>query len=332
MAQIHKLTDVKVKALKAGFHSDGAGLYLKVTPAGTKSWVFRYEPLDKREDGKRPTPKDLGLGPYPSIGLAAARDIAEEMRKKRKLGIDPGDERRQRREAARTESAETAKAKAYLTFEKAARDYLTKRKAKWKNPKSLAQWESSLITYVSPKIGSLDAAAIKTSHVLEILEPLWAAGEIETGTRVRGRVELILQSAAIKEDRSDGYFDPARWRGLLDGTLEKKGDIAPVKPQNSMSYRELPEFMQRLREHTGFASKALQFCILAATRTSETLGAKWSEFDLEENVWTVPSERLKQKKGQSRVHRVPLSKEALAVLAEMREVRRNDLTAGRPRR
>lgn len=283
--------------LKApGMHFVGGvdGLALAVAPSGARSWILRV-----MVGGKR---RDMGLGGFPDVTLAGARTAAREAKDKIRKGIDPIEEAR----AARSTLA-AARASA-LTFEQAASAYLTVRDAEWKNAKHAAQWRNTLETYAYPVMRGILVRDIESSHVLRVLEPIWLE-KTETATRVRGRIECVLDWAMARGYRPKGD-NPARWRGHLDKLLARPGKVAKVEHHAALPYANAAEFLAELREIGGMGARALEFTILTAARSGEVRGATWDEIDRAEAVWTIPGERMKA----GREHRVPLSPEALAIL------------------
>jgi integrase len=302
MAKIGRLTALKVTRSNApGMYADGGGLYLQVTVNGkngdaAKSWIYRYM--------LRGRARAMGLGPLTAIGLQDARMRAAECRRQRHDGIDPIEARRSGREQAILDAGRS------LTFKEATRRYIEGHKAGWRNAKHAAQWESTLATYAEPVLGSLSVQAIDTTLVLKVLEPLWTT-KTETAGRLRGRIETVLDWARVRGHRKGE--NPARWRGHLDKLLPARSKVRKVEHHAALPYTELPDFMSALREQEGIAARALEFVILTATRTGETIGAKWSEINLADKVWTIPAGRMKAGKE----HRVPLAPRALAILHEM---------------
>jgi integrase len=291
--QTHLLSDIKAKALKTkGLHNDGAGLYLKVTDAGTKSWIFRYK-IGGRS-------RDMGLGTYPAIKLAAAREMAGEAYAKVKSGVDPIEERKQL-------TAPPPKPKRVVTFDEAAERYIGAHEKSWKNDKHRQQWRNTLTTYADPVIGRKDVAAIKLDDVLQVLEPIWT-DKAETASRVRGRIESVLDWAAVRGLRTGE--NPARWRGHLKHLLPARNKKRTVRHHPALPWRELPAFMAELRANNSIPARALEFTILTAARTSETTDVTWPEIDKDGAAWIVPAERMKA----GVLHRVPLTAAALAVL------------------
>ncbi|MHC6072610.1 tyrosine-type recombinase/integrase [Ralstonia solanacearum] len=297
---INKLSDRAVREQKQpGYYGDGGGLWLQVSRTGTKSWVFRYTRQGKTHD--------LGLGSYLNVGLKMARDKATELRAILGRGDDPKAER----------WAAKANAASRLTFDQCAERYIAAHKDGWKNPKHADQWESTLKTYASPIIGSLDVAHIDTPHIVRILEPIWTTKN-ETASRVRGRIERILAWATTRKLRKGD--NPAAWRNHLDTLLPKPSAVQKEKHHEALPYRAINAFIQELREQPGVAPRALEFTILTAARTGEVIGAEWGEIDLVNNVWTVPAGRMKA----SKEHAIPLSAHAVGILKEMQAARDAD--------
>jgi integrase len=291
-------------ASKPGMYPDGGGLYLRVAPGGSKSWILRY-----RHGGRR---HDIGLGPYPLIGLADARQRANQRRRLLVDGIDPLAERRAQREA---EAAGRAKTR---TFAQCTESYIEAHAAGWRGGKQEAQWRQSLTAYAYPTIGELPVQAIDTAAVLSVLEPIWRT-KTETATRVRLRIEAVLSWATARGYRAAGD-NPARWRGHLDNLLPARAKVQRVEHHPALPYAEIGAFMARLRPDTSIAARALEFLILTAARSGEVLQARWDEIDLPSRLWTVPAERMKS----GREHRVPLSDAAIAIVKAMAAIQLND--------
>ena len=282
----HKLTARAVAALNTpGRYGDGIGLWLQVSETGTKSWLFRYQ-----KDGRA---RHMGLGALHTVSLAEARDRARQARQLLLDGIDPIEARNAARLAARAEAAKG------LTFRDCALRYIKAHEAGWRNPKHRAQWRATLETYAFPYFGDLSSAAVDTGLVLKALEPIWTA-KPETASRVRGRIESVLDWAAARGYRQGE--NPARWRGHLDKLLPARRKVRAVKHHAALPWSDLPGFMADLRQREGIAARALAFAILTAARTGEVIGARWDEFDLAERLWTIPGERMKAGKP----HRVPV--------------------------
>ena len=301
---LNRLSPLKVQKLKQkGMHADGGGLYLRVTESGTKAWIFRFG-----ENGKL---RDMGLGPVHTISLPKARELARECRELRLRGIDPI-AHRQASLAARKASEVKA-----ITFRECADAYIAGHEDGWRNTSHRQQWTNTLAQHVHPIFGDLPVAEIDTGLVMKVIEPLWKT-RTETASRIRGRIEAVLDWAKVRGYRAGE--NPARWRGHLDHLLPARARVARVKHHAAMPYAEIGAFVAALREQTSIGAGGLEFAILTAARTGEVLGAKWSEIDLTAKVWTVPGERMKG----GRMHRVPLSDAALAVLAKMRAIRRGE--------
>ena len=313
MRTIGRLSAVKVQRLKVpGYFADGGNLYFRITPAGTKSWTFRFAMGGKT--------RDMGLGSYPDITLAKARERATECRRMVKDGLDPIDARKGARAAGRIAAAKS------MTFDQCAAAYIAAKEAGWRNAKHRQQWASTLKTYCSV-IGPLPVHAVDTDVVLKALGPMWN-GKPETASRVRGRIEAVLDWAKVRGLRSGE--NPARWRGHLDHLLPAKSKVRRVKHHAALPYAKVGAFMTALREQQAVAARALEVLILTATRTGETVGATWDEIDLGARLWTIPAARMKA----GREHRVPLSEAAASVLAAMQEARQNEFVftarAGQP--
>jgi integrase len=297
----NRLSAIKVSGCKdPGYYADGGNLYLKVGPTGAKSWIFRFT-REKRT-------RDAGLGPYPTVSLVRARERADDYRRLVSAGIDPIEARDEERKN---------KAPPALSFRACAEAYLVNQEAGWRNPKHRDQWHSTLKTYVYPLLGSLPVDTVTTDHVLQVLEPIWSK-KPETASRVRGRIEAVLNSAKARGLRSGE--NPAQWRGHLDHLLPAKGKVRRVKHHAAMPYKQVPAFMKALRQNSSVSARCLEFTILTCARTSEALGAQWSEIDFDNKLWTVPADRMKAGK----IHRVPLSSRAIAILKEMKAVKRNE--------
>jgi integrase len=295
----HALTPLTVKNAKTGRHTDGGGLNLLVKDSGARSWVFRF-----MLNGKS---RDVGLGAAAgpdAISLSNARDLASALRLNVKAGIDPLEQRQ--RKAADSIAAAQAANIAGVTFRHVAEAYIAANEGSWRNDKHRQQWRNTLASYVYPVIGDLPVADIATAHVLQIVEPIWQA-KPETASRVRGRIEMLLDAAKARGYREGE--NPARWRGHI-------AQILPARPKLSrghhkaMAYAELPAFTGLLRTREAMAALALEFVILSASRTSEVLGATWGEVDLDKAIWTIPAVRMKAGKE----HRVPLPARAIEIL------------------
>lgn len=291
-----ELSALEVGRLKEpGLHFVGGvrGLALQVAPGGARTWVLRFTIAGKR--------RDMGLGGFPEITLATARDKAREARAKADQGIDPILHRQEARSALR---ASVAAAK---TFDECVTGYVDAKSAEWKNPKHRQQWSNTLEQYASPVIGPMLVRDVTLTHVYEILKPIWKT-KTETATRVRGRIESVLNWATVRGYRSGE--NPARWRGNLDTLLAAPKKIAKVEHHPALDMNAIPAFMSALREQNGLGAKALEFLVLTAARSGEVRGATWDEMDLDAAVWTIPANRMKAGKE----HRVPLSPTAIKLL------------------
>jgi integrase len=301
---VGKLTALKVgRPLKPGMYADGAGLHLQVTGAGAKSWIFRFSLHGKA--------REMGLGSLSAVSLADARTKAAECRRLRQDGIDPIEARKTQRQQAALDAAKT------LTFKEASASYIASHKAGWRNEKHVSQWENTLATYAEPVIGALSIQAIDTALVQKVLDPIWKT-KPETASRVRGRIEAILDWAKVRGLRQGE--NPARWRGHLDHLLPAKAKVRRVKHHAALPYAELPDFIAKLRAQEGVAARAFEFTILTAARTGDTIGAVWNEVNTSDKIWTVPADRMKAGKE----HRVPLSSRALAILRDDHDLRTSD--------
>jgi len=289
-----------------GYHFVGgvSGLVLQVSKTGTKSWLLRV-----LVGGKR---REIGLGGYPDVTLAGAREAARVTKEKIRNGIDPVAER----QAAR--SALAAAVASAMNFKQAAEKYIEANEAGWKNPKHAAQWTSTLEKYAYPIIGNLQVAHIETPHVVSVLEPIWNT-KTETASRLRGRIESVLDWAKVRGYRNGE--NPARWKGHLDHILPARAKVQKVKHHPALDYRDMPAFMTALKAIDGMGARALEFAILTATRSGEVRGATWNEIDLDEEVWIIPSERMKAE----REHRIPLTPAALKLLNDLPRILGTDL-------
>ena len=312
---IGRLSAVKVQNLKRpGYYADGSNLYFRVASGGTKGWIFRFAVGGRT--------RDMGLGAYPAVPLSQARQLAEECRQSLSRGQDPIELRKARRAEAATEAAKA------MSFDACAKAFIAAHEVSWRNSKHRQQWTSTLSTYVTPVFGKLPVQAVDTGLVMKVLEPLWSQ-KPETASRVRGRIEAILDWAKVRGYREGE--NPARWRGHLDHLLPAKSKVRRVRHHAALPYTDIPAFMPLVREQTSTGARALEFLILTAARTSEALKATWDEIDLTHKVWTIPGERMKAGKE----HRVPLSVAAVEVLKGMQGVKLNDyifpgLKPGRP--
>jgi integrase len=311
--EIERLSALAVsRASKPGLYPDGAGLYLRVGRGGSKAWVFRF-----MLNGKA---REMGFGSLKKVSLAAARKKAIDARLMLSEGQDPLAHRREKEE--RRTAAERLAAASLVTFEDCADAYVRAHEAGWRNKKHRQQWRNTLATYVSPVFGQIPVQHIDVAVVMKVLEPIWNR-KTETASRVRGRIEVILDWARVRGYRSGE--NPARWRGHLDHLLPARSKLRKVKHHAALPYMEIGTFMKELREMDGFGAAALEFLILTAARTGEVIGAQHSEIDLGARVWVVAAERMKG----DREHRVPLSSAAIAVLERVQGASENYLFPGR---
>lgn len=285
---------------------DASGLYLQVTPAGSRSWLFRFK-LGGVERWQ-------GLGSASSVSLAAARQLAAAARTTLAAGSDPIQARRDT-EAAAVKAAARAAASSFKT---AAEAYLAANASKWTNAKHAAQWTSTLVTYAYPVIGHLAVASITSDDVLRLLEPLWATKR-ETGSRVRSRIETILDYASVRGWREG--MNPAAWRGNLARTLPPARQKRTVRHHPALPYGQVAAFIAALDTMgSSMGARALEFAILTAARSNEVLHATWREIDFTRKLWVVPASRMKARVE----HRVPLSEQAIELLYRMQPLRVDD--------
>jgi len=284
----------KVETAKPGRHGDGRGLFLYVKPTGSRSWVLRFQMQGRR--------RDLGLGAYPDVSLAMARERAGEARRLIANGVDP---------ITRKQQANPKR------FKEAALELIESKRPGWKSEKHAAQWTSTLESYVFPKIGVVQVAKIETADVISTLTPIWSE-KPETANRVRQRIEAVIDYASALGIRSGD--NPARWRGHLDHLLPKPKKVRAVKHHPALPHSKIADFMSDLAKRDGVAARALAFTILTAARSGETRGMTWDEVDLDAKVWTIPAERMKAAKE----HRVPLSEAAISLLGQREKGVPND--------
>ncbi|GJI89802.1 tyrosine-type recombinase/integrase [Duganella hordei] len=292
--QQQRLTALQVSKLsKPGLYGDGGGLTLQITSGGAKSWLLRYMIAGKAYG--------MGLGPTHTVSLAEARQKALSARKLIIDGINPLAAKKQDQVAAALANAKM------MTFDQCAAAYILAHKAGWKNAKHIDQWTNTLNTYASPVFGHLPVADVDTGLVVKCLSPIWEA-KTETASRLRGRIESVLGWATTSGYRTGE--NPARWKGHLDNLLATISKTSRTKHHPSLPWQNIGAFMSALRARDGASARAVEFAILTACRSGEVRGARWTEFDIENKVWTIPAERMKAK----RQHEVPLSDSALALL------------------
>jgi integrase len=305
MARVsNRLTAMAVQKLKEpGRHADGDGLYLQIGPTGGKSWLFRYMLQGKA--------REMGLGALNTMPLAEAREAALSARRTLAAGLDPLEVRKAERQQQETEASSG------ITFSECASAYIEAHRPAWRNQKHVAQWTSTLKTYVEPVFGAQPVRAVNLDMVMEVLEPIWHT-KPETAARIRGRIEAILDWAEVRQYRSER--NPARWKGRLDKLLPARSKVQSVRHHPALPFEDIGAFMASLRQREEGAARALEFTILTGSRTGEALNARWDEFDLDAKIWNIPGERMKT----GRDHRVPLSEAAMAILTRMAEVRQSD--------
>jgi integrase len=289
---------------KPGRHADGDGLYLIVDKSGAKRWAFIFR--HKNPTGGKNTLREMGLGGLSRVSLADARIKAAECRRDLATGQNPIEVRREG-EAARTAAG--------VTFGFFADELIESLKPGFRNAKHAAQWEMTLRVYAAP-LQPMRLDEITTDDVLAVLKPLWQS-KPETASRLRGRIERVLDAAKARGLRSGE--NPARWRGHLQNILPKPQKLTRGH-HPAMPYEDVPAFIERLRSANALSARTLEFLILTGLRTSEVLGAQWSEIDFGKAVWSVPGVRMKQKKD----HRVPLSDRAMEIVRELHEARISD--------
>lgn len=291
-----KLAPVALKTLGDGWHSDGGNLYLFVR-GDSRGWVFRFV----APDGKR---RNMGLGSQYSITLAEARKQAALLREQINHPTTPSDPLAARQEVRLTQKLSARK---HMTFKACALAYIEAHRAEWKNPKHAQQWGNTLATYAYPVFGDLPVATVDEALVLKVLTPIWEA-KTETATRLRGRIESVLDWATFSKYRQGE--NPARWKGHLEHSLAKPNKVAKVTHHAALPYAEIGPFMVALREREGLGARALELAILTAARSGEVRSATWDEIDFVNRLWIIPAERMKMEKE----HRVPLPDVAVELL------------------
>ncbi|MBB3236129.1 tyrosine-type recombinase/integrase [Phyllobacterium endophyticum] len=294
MAAIHKLSDLKVKGkLEPGRYGDGGGLYLEVSASRTKAWLYMWKTAGRR--------RAMGLGGYPAVSLAKARLVAAEAKASVVNGIDPFSLRQKETVPCFSECVDL---------------FLKVNRPAWRNEKHSAQWEMTLGEAYCRSITKKAVDKITTDDILRILLPIWQ-NKSETASRIRGRIERVLDFAKAKGWR-DG-MNPALWQGHLKLILPTR-----VRLQRghhaALPYKILPAFMKNLREREAVAALALEFLILSAARSGEVLNATWHEIDFDERLWNIPGNRMKAGKN----HSVPLTPAALMILNRLKTVRTSD--------
>jgi integrase len=308
----------RIAALTApGMHkvNDGPGLhglYLQIAGPKARSWIYRY-----MRGGKQ---RDFGLGSAFLLSLEDAAVKADSARLIHAEGGDPIEQRKAAKLASRLERARG------ITFKKVAEEYIAQHSPAWKSAKHREQWGATLRDYVYPSISDTPIQAIDVAMVLHIIRPIWLE-KTETASRVRGRIEMIIDYATPQYRVGD---NPASWK-ILKSKLPKREKIAKVEHHAALPYGDIAAFMADLRGRASTSARCLEFTILTAARSSEVRGATWPEIDLYGATWTIPAERMKADNS----HRVPLSGRAVEILRDMQKRRENDLVfpgakAGRP--
>jgi integrase len=280
------------------------GLHMQLTPKGGRSWVLRATVGTLR--------RDIGLGGFPAVTLSQARDKAREARVRIEEGIDPVEQRK----AAK--AALVAAQRRGLTFADAVDRWLAAKLDAFKNAKHRQQWENTLASYATPDLGKILVQDITTQDVLRVLQPLWA-DRTETASRLRGRIETVLNWATVNGHRSGD--NPARWAGNLKELLPAPSKVATEGNHPALSLDDAPRWFAALQGRDGFGARALEFLALTATRSQEIRGARWDEIDLEKALWVIPGARMKMGKE----HRVPLSARAVVLLRSLPRIDSNPL-------
>jgi integrase len=312
---VKELTALQVKRLtEPGFYGVGGvtGLYLRIAPGGSKSWILRYVYGTKR--------RDFGIGGYPDVTLADAREAARKARQQIREGIDPVEERKRlKREIVKRQTEQiTLKEAALKVYEKKASEHRSKKHSR--------DWINSLRLHVFPSLGHIPLSEITNQDVLRILEPIWHT-KTETASRIRQRIETVFDWAEAVSGVETPDKNPARWEGNLKELLPLPSKISKVKHHRALPWQQMGEFMERLRERGGVSARALEFAILTAARSGEVRGMRWEEVDFDSKVWTLPEGRTKS----GRVHKVPLSKPALDILKTVPRMKDSPLVFTAPR-
>lgn len=292
----HRLKALQITSdLKPGRYADGDGLYLRVSPTLTRSWMFLWKRKGKRYE--------MGLGRTAAVSLKEARIKAEEARGILSRGGNPLFEMEERKAISEAK-----------TFGTVADEFIAAMRPSWSNPKHADQWAMTLGDRYCSNLRKIAVQEIETENVLQVLTPIWSK-KPETAARLRGRIERVLDYAKTKGWRSGE--NPARWGGHLKNALPSRKKES-VKHHDAMDFRAVPAFYQSVSD--AMAGQALQFLILTASRSGEVLGMKWPEIDWEASIWTVPKERMKARQE----HRVPLPPAAVATLRALYDIRISD--------
>lgn len=303
MARIKLLTARQIETLGPGVHSDGSNLYLRVREpseaqrrtgqlAGSRAWVFQYERAGRAVQ--------IGLGSSTHRSLSDARILAGKMRTVLADGGDPG-------AALKARRGDEVK-----TFKAYANEVVAAKQIGWKSAKHGKQWLTTLEAHAFPTIGNKRPRDITIADVQAVLIPMWAT-LTETASRVRQRIEAVIDYASVLE--GDERRNPARWRGNLDKLFQSPRKVTKPVHHPALPYAQVPELMDALRKKTSMSAYCLRWTILEAPRSGEARGARWTEIDENEKVWTIPPERMKG----DREHRIPLCNEAMQILREMKK-------------
>ena len=307
-----ELSALEIRRLKTpGQYAVGgvAGLSLRIGEGDARSWILRYMHGPRRAE--------TGLGAFPEVDLATAREKAKAIRAGLQSGVAPLLKRGKRR------------AVGALTFKEATRRYLVSKQPEWKNAKHGQQWANTLSTYANPIIGDLPVDKITRENVLAVLEPIWQV-KTETATRVRERIECVLDFSKGHNWRSGD--NPAVWKGGLKGILPDPIRIATVENHPALDWREAPAFMAKLRAVDAMSARCVEFLILTAARYGQASGARWDEIDLAVSLWKIPAARMKGRKGSAKGHIVPLSVQAVSLLNSLPRIEDSELVFPSPHR
>ena len=287
-----------------------SGLVLQITPTGSRAWLLRTQVGDKR--------REIGMGGFPDVTLAMARERARVAKDKIRQGIDPVVERKAARAALSTAQRRG------LTFADAVDRCLAAKLDAFGNSKHRDQWRNTLQTYATPELGAMLVQDITVQDVVRVLEPIWQE-KTETATRVRGRIEAVMSWATVAGHRSGD--NPARWLGNLKELLPAASKVAKSDNQPAVQIEDAPRWFAAIRARDGMGSRAVEFAALTAARSQEVRGAQWDEIDLKSGMWTIPAQRMKM----DREHRVPLAPEAIAMLKVLPRFADNPLVFPAPR-
>jgi integrase len=298
-----KLTPPGLRTLlkKPGRHSDGQGLFFRVVGDAKAYWVYRFRIIGRE--------REMSLGPYPELGLGEARRKHAELRAQVLNKVDP---------LAHKHGAKLTVSSGVATFGEVADDYVETHEGAWRSAKHRRQWRMTLTEYCKP-IWSKPVDEVTTADVLACLKPLWTRTP-ETASRLRGRIETVIDAARALGHVPEDKANPARWKGHLDHLLPKRNKLDQDNHHKALPYADIAELVKRLRATDRMVTLALEFLILTATRSGETIGARWREFDLEAAIWSIPASRMKA----GRDHSVPLSDRAIPILAEARSRARKE--------